>query len=156
MLKAYWQTRTQREKHFLMAGAAILALCCIYFGIWSPLNAHLATLQNKVDNNGHLLTWMQRTAPLIMAGREQSVKNDNRELFSIVDAHFRKTPLFGALYITRLNEKRLSISFKEITFNDLIKELIVLKAQYHIHVDELQVNRQQTEGLVEGKVILTK
>lgn len=155
MIKQYWQQRNRREKQLLLAAIGVLAVVLYYFLVWLPLENKLDALRTNLQSEQTLLTWMQQMAPLVKSSRLRTV-SDKRELFSIVETNFKTKPVKEKLSFARLGENRVSISFKDVTFNDLLKELVFMKRQFDVQISELQVNRMATEGMVEGRVVLAR
>ncbi len=157
MIKEYLNSKTQQEKMILGGLAAFVIFCLLVFGIWLPIHDRKVELYNQVIDQSALLSWMTQQAPVLkkLQGNIPSSGN-NEEVFSIVEEQFKKQSSANNFSIVRISETKASITFNEIPFDQFINQLLTLKKQFNIDVDEIQINKLPKPGLVDGKVVLSK
>ncbi len=156
MIKEYLNSKTQKEKIILGSLAAFIVLCLMIFGIWLPIHDRKVELANEAIEQSELLAWMNQKAPLLKNLQGNMPSQNNEDVFSIVEEKFKNQSSSNNLSIVRISETKASITFNEVPFDQLINQLLTLKKEFNIDVDEIQINKLQKPGLVEGKVILSK
>lgn len=159
MIKQYWEKLSyhqlsHKEKWQLLAGGFILALLFIFLAIWLPLHYIKSDLQAQTQAQRELLQWMQQNAPLLKEIPSNNTKS-TQDIFSSIEATFKSQPeLFNNIVITRNSQNKATISFNNVAFDDLLKQLIQMKKKLNVDIEEIQVNKLEKSGLVEGRVVL--
>jgi type II secretory pathway component PulM len=157
MIVEYWNSKTHNEKMFLSIGAVICVILIIYATVWLPIHSKKNDLLSEVQSQQELIQWMKQKAPLLKDRKDLNTSAQNaKEAFSVVEETFKnQSNLFPNLSITRNSDTKVSISFNNIAFDEFIKQMIMLKKKYNINIEEIEVNKLEQPGLVEGRVVLT-
>ncbi|MBS0287058.1 MAG: type II secretion system protein M [Proteobacteria bacterium] len=161
MIKQYWEKfsfkdLSQKEKIQLLVGGVTIAFLFLFLAVWLPLHYIKSDLESEVKSQRELIMWMQQNAPLLKsAGQPVNDTKSAQDIFSSIEATFKSQPeLFNNIVITRNSETKATISFNNVPFDDLLKQLIQMKKQLKVEIDEIQVNKLEKSGLVEGRVVL--
>lgn len=149
-LHAYWNERTFREKWILQCGLVFVLFILIYSLIWSPLHHKNETLRSTIDAQQALLVWMEKNTDLVKQSRiHNNHKNNTKEIFTIIEGIFKNTT------IVRLSQSQVSVTFKDMPFDELMRKLLLVHNDFNIQVTEIQINITDKPGIIEGKVILS-
>lgn len=153
----YWQSKTTPEKIIIVILGFFVILSLLFFGVFTPIHNMVLDQREELKNQKELLAWINNQAPIIKELRANRTKATSTDVFSILEEAFGKgTPLSAHVSLIRISDRKASINFTEVSFDDLIKQLVFLKKSANVNVDEIQVNRLEKPGLVEGRVILSK
>jgi len=157
-MKQWLNQLAPHERQMVLIGAPIILLAMIYFLLWAPFNESVDRLQQKVSKQQALELWMN-TAALDVKKLRDSQKNNKalggQSLLTLVDKTARSSKLQESLKrVEPDGENKVRIRMEQVSFDELIRWLELLKSKYGIVVDNITVDRQVTVGLVNVKVIL--
>lgn len=157
-MKAWWNSLGARERG-LVGGGAVLALFMLsYAFIWEPFQSSHRRLQQWVAEQRADLAWMRQAAQDIQrlsnnAGTQPQA--DGRSLLTRVDQTARTAGLGAALkQITPQGDNKLNIRLDRVEFDKLLSWLDALEHEHRIALTNLSVDRTETPGWVNARVIL--
>ncbi len=155
-MKAWWTSLGDRERA-LISGGAVMALAVLgYVLAWEPFQSSHRRLQQSVAEQRAELAWMRQAAQEIqrLSGAAQP-RSDGRSLLTLVDQTARTAGLGAALkQITPQGDDKLSARLDAVEFDKLLPWLGVLEREHPITLINLSVDRTETPGLVNARVIL--
>ncbi len=155
-MKAWWESLATRERA-LISGGALVALAVLGYGLaWEPFQSSHRRLQQSVAEQRADLAWMQQAAQEIQRlSSAAPLENDGRSLLTLVDQTARTAGLGAALkQITPQGDDKLSARLDRVEFDQLLDWLGALERQYPVVLINLSVDRTETTGLVNARVIL--
>jgi general secretion pathway protein M len=155
-MKAWWESLATRERA-LISGGALVALAVLGYGLaWEPFQSSHRRLQQSVAEQRADLAWMQQAAQEIQRlSSAAPLENDGRSLLTLVDQTARTAGLGAALkQITPQGDDKLSARLDRVEFDQLLDWLGALERQYPVVLINLNVDRTETTGLVNARVIL--
>ena len=158
-MKTWWEHFGVREQ-WLIGGGTVLALCILgYVLIWEPFQSSHRRLQQRVAEQRADLAWMRQAAQEIQrlsnsAGAAQP-QADGRSLLTRVDQTARTAGLGAALkQITPQGDDKLNARLDAVEFDKLLAWLGALEREHRIMLINLSVDRTETPGRVNARVLL--
>lgn len=158
-MKAWWEHLGVREQWLVGGGAALTLLILGYVLIWEPFQSSHRRLQQRVAEQRADLAWMRQAAQEVQrlsnnAGAAQP-QADGRSLLTRVDQTARAAGLGPALkQITPQGDDKLNARLDAVEFDQLLPWLGALEREHRITLINLSVDRTETPGRVNARVIL--
>ena len=155
-MKAWWESLATRERTLVSSGVVVALAVLGYLLVWEPFQTRHRQLQQSVAEQRADLTWMRQAAQEIqrLSGAAQP-KSDGRSLLTLVDQTARTAGLGAALkQIAPQGDDKLSARLDGVEFDKLLPWLGALEREYPIVLINLSVDRTETAGLVNARVIL--
>jgi general secretion pathway protein M len=157
-MKAWWESLNTRERALLVSGLAVTVALLFYMLVWEPVRASRHQLQQTVATQLADLAWMRQAAQDIKrlgnSAPGQAV-SDERSLLTLVDQTAKAADLGAAMKrVAPQGDDKLSAQLDGAEFEKLIPWLIGLEQQHHLVIVSLSVDRTDTPGLVNARVVL--
>lgn len=158
----WFETLEQRERLFVIAGAAVVAIVLLYAVIWMPLDKGHKTVAASVAS------WEQSLAALRpLRGAKLSSGNSNRTSASgvrqtpvvIVDRTLRARGLDRFLKRSQpTSSNGIRVEFENVAFDELVVWLGDLSEQYTMHVSSgsLSSANQTSPGRINATFTLER
>jgi general secretion pathway protein M len=157
-MKAWWETLSPRERGLVVGGTVLTLALLLYALVWEPFRTSSRRLQQSVAQQRADLAWMRQAAQEIKrlgnAGVAQPA-GDGRSLLTLVDQTARAAGLGTAMKrVAPQGEDKLSAQLDSVEFDKLIPWLGALERDHRIAIVNLSVDRTDTAGLVNARIIL--
>lgn len=158
-MKAWWEHLGVREQWLVGGGTILMLLILVYVLIWEPFQSSHRRLQQRVAEQRADLAWMGQAAQEVQrlsnnAGAAQ-LQADGRSLLTRVDQAARAAGLGPALkQITPQGDDKLNARLDVVEFDKLLPWLGALEREHRITLINLSVERTETTGRVNARVIL--
>jgi len=156
-LKTWYLSLEQRERRFLAAGAACLALMLVYLTVLHPFFSAKQALEARVEAQQSLLDWMRPVASQIqiLRGQQPSGLQAGQSLLSTVDRSAGEAGFGPALkQVQTENDGTVRVQMQGAGFDSLVRWLERLHRQYGISVSELTAQRSSGPGTVDATLTL--
>jgi len=153
----WWQQRSQQEHFILGVGGLFVLVIIVYFGIASPLQTQVQTVQKEWQSNRQLLSWMQPRVQALQG--QQSVTQASQAisasaLLVTVDQSVKQTAFANTVTeLSQSSNNGVQIRFKAVPVDALLQWLAMLHTKYQ--VDVLQFSAQPNATLGMADVVLT-
>lgn len=155
MLKDYWQQKSSRDKMLIKSGFGVVIVILLFTGIWLPIHTKRNDLQDQVNEQQHILALITKQVPFLMQLRATRPIPGSNDVFGLIEIRIKKLSIMdNKLTIVKLPDNKASIQFNEVSFDELIKQLVLLNKEYHVSVDEFDATRLEKPGMVSGKVVI--
>jgi len=159
-MKAYWQQLSQRDQRLLVFMVASIALSLFYFGFWSPLQTGIEENRLRIEAQTKQLITMKQQAEEVKqlkrsgkGGKRSSATSGS--LLSIVERTAVQLKIRTALKNFKPEgQDGVTLQIDNISFDQLIEWLKLLKQQYGIFVNDLSVERREEPGRVDSRITL--
>jgi general secretion pathway protein M len=157
-LRAYWSGLQPRERRILGIGGAALVLMLLYALVLDPYTSNVQRLRETVSEQRALLTWMEQAAQEVRQLRgagSAPASTDGRSLLAITDSSARQAGLGDS--VTRVEpdgERSVRVWLDKAAFNDMVRWLDELREQHAVVIDGAVVERSDTPGRVDARVVL--
>lgn len=156
-MKAWWDNLSIRERTLVAGGTALTLLLVFYLLVWEPLQASSNRLRQTIVDQRTDLAWMQQAAQEVkrLDNLTGVQADDGRSLLTLVDQTARTAGLGNALKrIAPQGEEQLSAQLDSVEFDKLIPWLGTLEQDYRITIISFSVDRTETAGLVNARIVL--
>ncbi len=157
-MRQYWDNLQPRERRILAVGAVALLLLLLYALVWDPYRSAVARLEQSVAEQRELVIWMQGAAAEVNRLQKSSGRKQlppGQSLLTVVDSMAKAQGLGQAIKRVQPDGARaVRVWMEQASFDSVLKWIDTLNARYGIVVTGLVVDRQETPGLVNARVVV--
>jgi type II secretory pathway component PulM len=153
MIRAWFESLEERERLFVVAAAALLAIAVFYLAVWMPLDRGQKSLTASVG------TWRESLAELHLLkgslatpGPDVQRPDDiNQSLVVIIDNTLRERGLYNSLQRSQPTATNgIRVEFENAAFDELVLWLGDLGSRYALQVQSASFSAASTEN--DGRV----
>lgn len=160
-MKDWFYSLDERERLFVTAAAAVLAIAVFYLAIWMPLDRGQSSAANSVSS------WRDSVAELrLLQGELRSsnvgqseVTGLDQSLVVIVDETLRNRGLYEALQRSQpTGANGIRVEFENVAFDDLMLWLGDLSSRYALQVQAANFSTasREQDGRVNSTITLER
>lgn len=160
-MKNWFFSLDERERLFVMAAAAVLAVAVFYLAIWMPLDRGQSSLANSVSG------WRDSVAELrLLQGELKSAELGQAEvagldqsLVVIIDETLRNRGLYDSLQRSQPNGPAgIRVEFENVAFDQLVLWLGDLSSRYALQVQaaNFSTTSRDHDGRVNATITLER
>lgn len=160
-MRSWFESLEERERLFVLAAAALLAIAVFYLAVWLPLDRGHKSLEASVAN------WRESLAELrLLKGslgatgeRSETPADMNQSLVVIVDNTLRERGLYSALQRSQPTATNgIRVEFENVAFDELVLWLGDLSSDYGLQVQSSSFSAasQQNDGRVNSTLTLER
>lgn len=162
-MKIWWNQLSASEQRTLRIGGIALVAILGYFLAWKPIHQTTARLQQELQNQQALLTWMQPAVAEIQAlggvaaplSEPGGNSQDGQGLFALADQQARQAGLAQVLQrVEPSGQSGARVVFEKVGFDELMHWLAALRDQYGIQANQVTLRRVELEGRVDAQILL--
>lgn len=160
-MKDWWLSRSSQDRMAILITASVLGLLLVYLLIWLPFNKQIITKRNLVESQRATLEWMKKSAAEVRSLRSRQTRNNtkvsNEALLTLVDRTAKQNQLNE--YIQRLKPQdndSVQLWLEKAPFDRLVQWLGLLVRQYDIELDAINIERDESSGLVDARLTLLR
>ena len=157
----WFQQLSQNDRSALIVGALALFCMLSYLLVLEPLFKRKADLQQQVVVQRELLQTMLQQSQEVRRLRVQKGTGQttspvgSQSLLGIIDSSINQSALRTAdKRIEPRSNESVRVNFNAVSFDELVRWLTQLSNQYHIHLESINVERQDTPGVVKAYMTL--
>lgn len=147
-----------RERHALIAGGIALILFLFYFAGWRPFSIRLEQATQQVEQQRATYQWMQTKAQEVKRLRSAVPaiqRTGGQSLLATVDHTARAGGLGNALKrVEPESGNNVRVWLDGASFDQLVLWLSQLQEKYGIQVASINVERQESPGMVTARLTL--
>ncbi len=159
-MKEWWNQLALREKQMLTVGGFFLCAFLIYILLWAPLTSRTESLRKQITTQQTLLSWMQEAEKrLVTLEKNPQTATSTRSegsLLSVVQKQINRTTLVGALTdLHQLETDSIQLTFQKVSFDQLMKWLILITGQEGLVIKQLSVAPSATPGIADVTLVLS-
>ena len=159
-MKAWWESLSAREHALVVGGAAITLALLLYALVWAPFQANGRRLRQSVAEQRADLAWMRQAAQEVKrlsAAGAGPAAGDDRSLLTLVDQTARAAGLGPALKrVAPQGDDKLSAQLEGVEFDKLVPWLGALEHDHRALIVSLSVDRTETSGLVNARLVMSR
>ena len=152
-MKQWWNNLTLRERRLVLSGGLALLLISLYHSIWSPLQQHLQTSREQVQQLQQQLDWMHQQAPLVqkmkLVAPAKELHTDIASALSVSSQHYQIM-----LKWVQPQGDTTQVELDSLSFAKLLSWLDMLEQRYGITVRQIELQPTDTAGNVQIKRLL--
>lgn len=158
-MNPWWYSLQPRERWLVGGGGLLAVLVLGYALLWQPFQRDLRQLRQSVAAQRQDLAWMQQAATLVKqlgssAASPAAATRGGQSLLTLVDQTAKTAGLANAVKrVEPQGNDKLRVQLDSVSFELLVRWLIVLEQQYRIQIANVTVDRQGN-GLVNVRLVL--
>ncbi|MDH5395482.1 MAG: type II secretion system protein M [Gammaproteobacteria bacterium] len=159
-MKAWFLSLSQRERILLQSAAAVMIVFLSYIIIWQPLSDNYEKNKKNVLTATETLEWMKKASRdiKILRGNHSvntTIRSGKQFVLGVVDRTVRKSGLNSTMKrVQPEGESGVRVWFEQAPFDELIKWLAVIESEQGLIVNEINIERSDSPGLVNVRVYL--
>lgn len=158
-MKIWFLSLTHRERMMLQVAAIVLFVFLLYLLIIKPVSNTYSKNKINIATATETLSWMKEAAREVkqLGGARLQQRHSEGKQFalSMVDQSARKAGL--ALVMKRVQpegESGVRVWFENAPFDGLISWLATIEADHGLFVNEINIEKTESTGLVNVRVFL--
>ena len=149
----YYYGLSERDQLALSLLSGFFGLLLLVFLIIQPAYNYSVNAQQDYTEAVETLEWMAANKQRVSTASSNNKRAAGQSLLSIANVSAKNFQIVFKRY-EPAGENGLNLWMSDIAFNQLILWLEDLYKDYGIRVDEISVERQQTSGLVNVRLVL--
>ncbi|MCY4531466.1 MAG: type II secretion system protein M [Gammaproteobacteria bacterium] len=139
------------EKALAAIIAGMVAILFLYFAIWMPVNSYYQASLLDRDRQASLIRYMRASEDKVRASI--SGRPAGQSLITEVSSTAEQAGIKPNRFQPEGSDA-VSVWFDNVSFDDLIAWIVQLDDQRGIRVRQITIDRQDTPGIVNARVIL--
>ncbi len=155
---AKWKNISIRERRYLTILGIVLMIMAIYYLLITPVNNAIINLQQAINYQQDIVENIKpdvRTIQRLQQSTQQANQVSSSNLLAIVDNNLKKNNLSTyATEISQTTNNGVQITLDNIPFDKMTAWLLTLWQQYHIQVEQIDIQKTKTLGNVNGLLTL--
>ena len=156
-LKKHYLALSVSERRTVLLGSTALLVLVIYQS-WYSFNDNLNQLQQRVDNQQHILAWMKQASAEVKSLQKGQVgdKPEGKQfLLSLVDTTIKQNSLSSALQkVQPEGQHGVQVWLEQAGFDKVINWLDVLQYTHGFAISNISVEGQDKNGIVNVRVLI--
>lgn len=158
-MKAWFLSLTSRERIMVQAAGSVIFLFLVYLLMIEPISTNYQRNKNNVASATETLDWMKSAAQevnALLGGEFSSERKQGKQfILSAVDKSARQAGLATVMKrVQPEGESGVRIWFENAAFDDLIKWLATVESKHGLLVNEINIEKTESTGLVNVRVYL--
>ena len=158
-MKQWFLSLTQRERIFVQAAASVLVVFIAYLLIIEPISSTYKQNKKNVTSSMETLQWMRMAAQEVKKLSDgRAVKGGSKGkqfIISTVDRSAKSAGLASVMKrIQPESDAGVRVWFENAPFDELIKWLSILESKHGLSVNEINIEKTESTGLVNVRVFL--
>jgi len=157
-MKEWWDNLAQREKMMVGSGGIIVGVFLVYILFWSPFTSHIEQLNQDVQKQRALSSWMQEKVPVILQGQAKAPKRSqtsHTSLLSLLETSLSEGSISRwKAELSQGDDDDVQVKFKEVAFVDLTVWLHTLDEKNGVIVDKITLTPLEKSGLTQADILL--
>lgn len=159
-MKEWWQSLSSRERSLVAGLSVFVIILLLYFIVWSPLQSNIDNLQQSVNSNQSLLSWMQQANQAL---QQQSGNNNGSNATtdpeqrlstvqqSLQSVDFRK----NARQLEQTEKNNVRVIISKAQFDSIINWLNTLWKNNGLVIDSANIKKLDNKGNVSATLTIT-
>ena len=158
-MKDWFLSLTQRERTMVQIAASVVIVFLFYLFVLDPISTNYTKNKKNVAAATKTLEWMHtaaREVKQLHGGRLLPEQPQGKQfILSMVDRSVRKAGLAGVMKrVQPEGDSGVRVWFEDAAFDELIKWLATVESKHGLLVNEINVEKTESTGLVNVRVFL--
>lgn len=158
-MKNWFLSLTQRERTMVQIATSVVVIFMLYLVILEPISSSYEKNKKNVASATKTLEWMSSAAEEVKQLRGGSLLPDRPQgkqfILSMVDRSARKAGLSSVMKrVQPEGDSGVRVWFENAPFDELIKWLSTIESEKGLSVNEINIEKTETTGLVNVRVFL--
>lgn len=158
-MKNWFLSLTQRERTMVQIAASVVVIFVFYLFVVQPISTNYKKNKKNVAEVTQTLEWMHaaaREVKQLRGGRLLPEQPQGKQfILSMVDSSARKAGLAGVMKrVQPEGDSGVRVWFEDAAFDELIKWLATIESKHGLLVNEINIEKTESTGLVNVRVFL--
>ncbi|WP_026957584.1 type II secretion system protein GspM [Aliagarivorans taiwanensis] len=145
-MKQWWQGLNLREQQLVGIMAVLVLIAVLFWGVWRPVVEAKEQQQQRVTSQQQTLSWVRQQGELLLSQGNRQARPDSVNVNQAVSSSARQQAIKLARIQPRGDE--VEVWIEDVVFDRLVNWLRLLDTRYGIVIDTLDIEAQQTPGVV--------
>ena len=147
-IKEWWEGISAREQRLVSIAGGVIFFVIVYYLIWLPVATNLEASKQKLKSTEQTLHWVERSVEKLLAeGGSQNQTVTTKQNLSRLISRTAKRNNINISRIQNQNEQ-VDLWINEVEFTVFLKWITALKNDAKVNVVNVDINQNQTEGMV--------
>lgn len=160
-MRAWFEALEARERALVLLAGAVVLGAVLYLAVWEPLTARVSMLEDRIQRDQMLVTWLHQVGPRVEAlragARKTVIQGRDRTLLAIVDQTSRAAALDDAVdRIQPDGDAVVRVWLDDAGFDATVRWLFELSRNYGIRVESARFDTPAREGRVSARLSLRR
>lgn len=158
-MKAWFLSLTQRERVMVQVAASVVMVFLVYLLILEPINSTYEKNVKNVSSATKTLRWMRTAAQevnMLRGGRVSTERPQGKSsILSTIDKSARNAGLASVMKrVQPEGDTGVRVWFENASFDVLIKWLTLIESKHGFLINEINIEKTESTGLVNVRVFL--
>ena len=158
-MKDWFLSLTQRERTMVQVAASVVVIILFYLLILDPVSTNYTKNKKNVAEATQTLEWMNSAAREVKQLRGGRLLPEHPQgkkfILSMVDRSVKKAGLAGVMKrVQPEGDSGVRVWFEDAVFDELIKWLATIESKHGLLVNEINIEKTESTGLVNVRVFL--
>lgn len=157
-MKEWFNNLAQRERQMVISASVLIILFVIY-QLWSSFNSHVGKLQDRVDNQQNIQSWMQQASDEVRqlrgAGATGARPKGKQLLLGLIDRSAKENQLGASLQkVQPEGQQGVRVWLEKAAFDNIVIWLDTLQFKHGLVITDVSVDSQDITGTVNARVLI--
>lgn len=154
-LRAYWQSRSSRDREIIVAISAIVLIMVLYAYLWLPMNEARDRLRKELPKLRGAAQQMEMQAKEVAQLRGTPTPTASGAAQDVIDKSAERAGLKGELtQVTSLSSERTQVTLNAVAFDRWVEWTRTLASESALRVESAQVTATGEPGMVKVQAVL--
>ena len=157
-MKTWFAGLSPRERIMVLSMSVVVVMFLLYLMIIEPITNNYERNKKNVAAAIQTVEWMESASSQIkqLRGGKKTVKVKGKQfVLGVVDRSIRKAGLSSVMKrVQPEGDKGVRVWFEIASFDNLMKWLAIVERQHGLVVDEINIEKTDSIGLVNVRVFL--
>lgn len=158
-LKEWFKNLQQREQQLVVIAAGAVGVLLFYSTLWSPFAGSVEKLRSSVVSAEKNLVWMKQAQNEVkQSSSRRGIRKprslNGRSLLGVIDKTRASSQIPDAKRIEEEGNNGVRVAIENVSFDKLILWFGLLQRQYGVAVTDLVVDKQNSKGIVNVRLIM--
>ena len=154
-LRAYWQSRSPRDRQIILAISAVVLVAFLYAYLWLPMSQARAQLRAELPKLRGAAQEMELQAKEVAQLRGTPAPAASGVAQDVISKSAERAGLKGALtQVTSLSPERSQVTLNAVAFDRWIEWTRTLANEFALRIESAQVSATGDPGMVKVQAVL--
>ena len=158
-MKSWFLALSPRERIMVQSAATVVGLFLVYLIVVEPITTKYEKSKKNLQTSLNTIEWMRSAAKEVRQLRGGNLSSERPQgkqfVLSLIDRSARKAGLASVMKrVQPEGESGVRVWFENAPFDELLKWLDVVESEQGLTVNEINIEKAESSGLVNVRVFL--
>ena len=158
-MKSWFLALSPRERIMVQGAATVVGLFLVYLIVVEPITTKYEKSKKNLQTSLNTIEWMRSAAKEVRQLRGGNLSSERPQgkqfVLSLIDRSARKAGLASVMKrVQPEGESGVRVWFENAPFDELLKWLDVVESEQGLTVNEINIEKAESSGLVNVRVFL--